>query len=386
MKLWQRSSLIITSFSLVVLSEPLFANATNCPLLPQNTYKSPASSAVYYITRNCTKRPFTSETAFFAYFTSWKQVRSTTAAILNTTPIDPKGPMTYRSSSTPISTPSLPVVPVSQPIQEPAPSTPTTTNPEPIPAVSVPVSAPQPTIIPPLRGPLANFLRCPTASEQNFIEQNFKVVWDKAWDSHPFTCDYQTKSPSRLAVYATLRALHDIEFQKPLPFTNNKSLFEFLTAQKLTITLGQNCQEYSSGINFAVYLNGTFSRTHGVRSGTVNCDWIALGQPELLNEFVANPLHKLGLFVHEAHHAIVGSQHPNANGSDTNIDDNSAWAAQFYYYAWLHLYADTLDTTTKQEAKNAALSILHNRFSGNRCPANPDLKKVVNTISPGLCL
>lgn len=71
---------------------PLQAQAS-CPLPVQQAYKAPNESAVYYVTEDCTKRPFTKPHIFFTYFTSWSgvQIRSDILTI----PDDPLGFMPY---------------------------------------------------------------------------------------------------------------------------------------------------------------------------------------------------------------------------------------------------------------------------------------------------
>ena len=65
--------LVVFSFSLVIVN---FTKAENCPLGVQKAYKTSDSSAVYYITKNCTKRAFNNSDVFFTYFTSWDSVIS----------------------------------------------------------------------------------------------------------------------------------------------------------------------------------------------------------------------------------------------------------------------------------------------------------------------
>ncbi|MFZ2190154.1 MAG: peptidoglycan-binding protein [Candidatus Magasanikiibacteriota bacterium] len=50
---------------------------TQCPLTPEQAYKSTQSPSIYYITTDCTKRAFTKSNVFFTYFTSWNEVKIT---------------------------------------------------------------------------------------------------------------------------------------------------------------------------------------------------------------------------------------------------------------------------------------------------------------------
>ncbi len=72
--------------------------AVGCPLPEQNAYKAPNSSAVYYITKQCTKRPFRSAKKYFTYFYSWNEVTHVSSYELASIPKDhlgfmPAGPL-----------------------------------------------------------------------------------------------------------------------------------------------------------------------------------------------------------------------------------------------------------------------------------------------------
>ncbi|MFB6181612.1 MAG: hypothetical protein ABEJ24_01820 [Candidatus Magasanikbacteria bacterium] len=85
------------------------SNASSCPVNTQSAYSSPKTSAVYYITKNCTKRPFKKPDVFFSYFTSWDAVKNTTTQTLNSIPTDqlgfmPWGPLKFFKSGSLIKT------------------------------------------------------------------------------------------------------------------------------------------------------------------------------------------------------------------------------------------------------------------------------------------
>lgn len=63
----------------------------SCPLNLTKAYRAAGRRSVYYITPNCTKRPFSSPRIFFTYFTSWSDVIVTTESILNSVPNDRLG-------------------------------------------------------------------------------------------------------------------------------------------------------------------------------------------------------------------------------------------------------------------------------------------------------
>lgn len=66
-----------------------------CPLTVKNAYKHADSSAVYYITDRCTKRPFAKSDVFFTYFDSWDKAILTTKTKLDSVPSDILGFMPY---------------------------------------------------------------------------------------------------------------------------------------------------------------------------------------------------------------------------------------------------------------------------------------------------
>jgi len=55
----------------------------DCSLTLKQPYKHTQSPAVYYITSECTKRPFNRSDVYFTYFTSWSDVQLTTQAKLD---------------------------------------------------------------------------------------------------------------------------------------------------------------------------------------------------------------------------------------------------------------------------------------------------------------
>jgi regulation of enolase protein 1 (concanavalin A-like superfamily) len=62
------------------------SQTTSCPLPILVPYKTPQSASVYYISEDCKKRPIKDPAVYFSHFSSWKEVRLTTAATLNRVP------------------------------------------------------------------------------------------------------------------------------------------------------------------------------------------------------------------------------------------------------------------------------------------------------------
>lgn len=269
-------------------------------------------------------------------------------------------------------------------------------------------------------GLIKKFLSCPTETERLQLETDFELRFlDKPagkaeplydWGNFSYVCDFTTTGASRLMTYNTLIFLRDLRFSRPLPFTGSQSLYEYLTLKTISdksalapdvliIQPQTGCAGYSTGgrrgradgsLALTVNMNGNFSRLYPVVSGSSNCA-SALSKSgsgrraELLNQFIYHPIYRSALLVHEAHHAIAGSGHTGAGGNDATIDEMGAWAAQFYYNAWVALYSENTDENTKKLARGSAEQILLSRFSVNRCPTDAKLKTVVDEIKPGLC-
>lgn len=68
---------------------------TACALTTGKAYKTFSAKAVYYVTSDCTKRAFNNARMFFTYFTSWNDVKTTSAATLTSVPNDALGFMPH---------------------------------------------------------------------------------------------------------------------------------------------------------------------------------------------------------------------------------------------------------------------------------------------------
>lgn len=350
--------LLILNFFLILPADA----AVKCPLIADRAYKATGQPAVYFITKQCTKRAFADSRAFFSYFKSWKDVRRTTnMKLLNRITKDKNYLITFQK--------------------------PTSTTAQPTKPKDDEKITPQPSIN-------DVFTSCPTTQEIQKIEQDFSINYmdssprTMSWSNYPYSCDIQTTNPTRLKVYNTIRYLQKINFSKPLPFTSGKSLYDFFTLNtvtKLTIENRLECDIYSSGYNNYITFGGVFSRWYPVLSGSNSCERVIIpaNDPALLNDFIYHPLFSSELFVHEAQHAITGKMH-TANGNDLTIDEMGGWAAQFYFNTWVALYSTNIDNQTKNLARNNAASILQTRFT-NPCPSDATLKSVVNQITPNTC-
>jgi hypothetical protein len=71
------------------------AKETTCALTKESAYKYAGSKAVYYITKDCTKRPFKSSKIYFTYFKAWSDVKTTTKASIDAVPNDALGFMPF---------------------------------------------------------------------------------------------------------------------------------------------------------------------------------------------------------------------------------------------------------------------------------------------------
>lgn len=69
--------------------------STSCVLSMGKAYKYAGSNAVYYVTKDCTKRAFNSATMFFTYFSSWDAVTQVAKSKIDSIPNDALGFMPY---------------------------------------------------------------------------------------------------------------------------------------------------------------------------------------------------------------------------------------------------------------------------------------------------
>lgn len=64
------------------VSMAVAATIKKCPTITNAAYKTAKNPAVYYITTSCTKQVFVNSVAFFQKFSSWKQVKKISQAVL----------------------------------------------------------------------------------------------------------------------------------------------------------------------------------------------------------------------------------------------------------------------------------------------------------------
>jgi|GEM_PF-5702918 hypothetical protein len=77
-------------FTTIFLSFPAVAFASSCPLQTDTAYKTSAGPGVFYVLSDCTKRIFPDQTTYFNYFSSWRDVKKTTTAVLKKIPNNTK--------------------------------------------------------------------------------------------------------------------------------------------------------------------------------------------------------------------------------------------------------------------------------------------------------
>jgi len=87
--------LIYISIIIGLFLFPLSVNGATCQLETQSAYTNSETSAVYYITKKCTKRAFKNPEIFFTYFDSWDQVKNTERNVLKNIPTDELGFMPW---------------------------------------------------------------------------------------------------------------------------------------------------------------------------------------------------------------------------------------------------------------------------------------------------
>jgi len=85
-KIFSKTKIFIPIIILVlgfILYLPSNTLAVSCGLATKQAYKTNANNAIYYITPECTKRPFKSSIIFYTYFNSFSDVKITTDNLLN---------------------------------------------------------------------------------------------------------------------------------------------------------------------------------------------------------------------------------------------------------------------------------------------------------------
>ncbi len=90
-KLRSPSGETLTVSDSIVLENQLLSDddtKKTCPLIREHAYKSPNSPSVFYITNDCSKRPFKNSETFFTYFTTWDAISVVSVVTLNTVPLD----------------------------------------------------------------------------------------------------------------------------------------------------------------------------------------------------------------------------------------------------------------------------------------------------------
>jgi len=77
---------IIFVFTLLLIEAPVFGSS--CPVRTQRAYKQPDIGTVWYVTKQCTRKPFTNQKMYFTYFDFWGSIRLISEKTLATIPLD----------------------------------------------------------------------------------------------------------------------------------------------------------------------------------------------------------------------------------------------------------------------------------------------------------
>lgn len=187
-------------------------------------------------------------------------------------------------------------------------------------------------------------LKCPTAAEVAAIDHDIKLIWSADPTKGKLACTKASGSADltllQRRIYRILGVMKQLQFSKPLPWTN-KSLWDwFVTTIKAV--------NFRSDVTFSgccspkdTIVIRTVSNSYDLQTDR----WDTGGQPDAsggLRDTIA-------LFAHEARH----NEHyvhdcPNIdrgtvvapNGNDKTIAQMGAWAVQYYFYKWLAEYTD----------------------------------------------
>ena len=177
--------------------------------------------------------------------------------------------------------------------------------------------------------------RCPTAAEMNAIDGVITLSFEGPDPSGPglvCTVAAGSRNLTRLQrnVYNLMLAAQKIRFTQPLPWSSQKSVWDWLRFESGINTIrlrgdltGSSCCSPSNAINLAVQSNSYY---------TFSDKWLED------NGNGGGLVSSLALIVHEARHRNGGGH--DCGSDDQTLEQLGAWGAQVWFYAWLDRYTD----------------------------------------------
>ena len=225
--------------------------------------------------------------------------------------------------------------------------------------------------------------------EINRIRSDFNFNWmNGAGDSEKWAADlsyeFNQKSPepSRVAALAKIDVLRHQQFSQPLPFTGGAAAYDNLKSHVRQINLRLDCDISYAG-NHALNLNRNFSVWDSRMSGSAQkpdaCK-VPLQQPIV----VADYIDALYLLLHEGRHCEPSDPgHTTCKGvsnMDQKLEDGSGHATAALYLLWVYKYGLYDSALIKANARQAAMSILENRFCNTPKHSNPLVQSILNEL------
>jgi hypothetical protein len=236
----------------------------------------------------------------------------------------------------------------------------------------------------------------PAQGEIDRIMKEFSFNWndgtaaDEKWTQYDaFKFDQKSKDPAKIVAIAKLDVLKRQQFSEPLPFTDGKTIYDYLRSNTHTISLGLDCGGNSAG-GGSISLDRNLS-VWDLRSSGTATDPNACKKP-FANASLGKYINPLQLIVHESRHnersdpshtTCPSWSNPRLStpgGMDNTLEKGSGYAWAALYLMWVYKYGLYDPLQIKEEAKNIAISLLKGRFCNKPTHSNPKVQAILDEL------
>lgn len=164
---------------------------------------------------------------------------------------------------------------------------------------------------------------CPTQAEMERFKSDFDILFDTDNDIPEYVCQNGTGPDGnvnpRLALYQGLRAIHSLQFDPSLPWTD-QTLYDWLKSTINGVILTETDLSYCCDAENRIVLKATLLNQSDYRF------WVNPQSGSGLIGFV-------GLIVHEARHAEIGGH--TCGSDDKTLEELGAWGTQYYLFKYI---------------------------------------------------